>query len=137
MFFFLLHTFGAKLIIRMLVVQKAASEFRIMLCGTEIYHHKIVAFMQLETCMNDCANTSRCWGISNQIFISVPSYLDDVQSVICYHYTSVSCYAIVYNGCGDSGIQRGRYSGLNYALCLETTPRQRLTIHPDDRELQC
>ena len=27
--------------------------------------------------------------------------------------------------------------GLNYALCLETTPRQRLTIHPDDRELQC
>ena len=27
--------------------------------------------------------------------------------------------------------------GLNYALCLETTPRQRLTIHPDDQELQC
>ena len=25
--------------------------------------------------------------------------------------------------------------GLNYALCLETTPRQRLTIHPDDQEL--
>ena len=56
-----------------------------------------------------------CWGISNQILISVPSYLDDVQSVICYHYTSVSCYAIIYNGFGDSGIQRGRYVWLE--LC--------------------
>ena len=56
-----------------------------------------------------------CWGISNQILISVPSYLDDVQPVICYHYTSVSCYAIIYNGFGDSGIQRGRYVWLE--LC--------------------
>ena len=29
--------------------------------------------------------------------------------MICYVYTSVSCYAIIYNGYGDSGIQRGRY----------------------------
>ena len=27
--------------------------------------------------------------------------------------------------------------GLNYALCLETTPRQRLTIYPNDQELKC
>ena len=40
---------------------------------------------------------------------------NDVQPVICYHYTSVSCYAIVYNGFGDSGIQRGRYVWLE--LC--------------------
>ena len=59
----------------------------------------------------------------------------DCKPVICYHYTSVSCFAIIYNGFGDSGIQRGRYSGLNYALCLETMPRQRLTTHPDDQEL--
>ena len=83
------------------------------------------------------STTCICWGISNQILISVPSYLNDVQPVICYHYTSVSCYAIIYNGFGDSGTQRGRYGGLNYALCLETMPRQRLTTHPDDQELKC
>ena len=57
--------------------------------------------------------------------------------MICYHYTSVSCYAIIYDGFGDSGIPRGRYGGLNYALCLETMPRQRLTIHLDDQDRQC
>ena len=62
-------------------------------------------------------------------------YLMDCKPVICYVDTSVSCYAIIYNGYGDSDIQRGRYGGLNYALCLETMPRQRLTIYPNDREL--
>ena len=61
----------------------------------------------------------------------------DCKPVICYVYTNVSCYAIIYDGFGDSGIQRGRYGGLNYVLCLETTPRQRLTTHPNDQELKC
>ena len=42
-------------------------------------------------------------------------YPMDCKPVICYVYTSVSCYAIVYNGFGDSGIQRGRYVWLE--LC--------------------